>query len=127
MKIKIRRRSYSDFSETGVLSDLAFLLLIFFLAAGTFLPVWGFQNTSGSVKNQEKEYLEIELTEAGFRIDGKEVSTFMAGHRAQEANNIILSVHPEVTYQNVISAIDILKKSGTGNISIRLISEPPVP
>ena len=29
---------------------MAFLLLIFFLAAGTFLPVWGFQNTSGSVK-----------------------------------------------------------------------------
>ena len=127
MKISARRRHFSDFSESGVLSDLAFLLLIFFLAAGTFLPVWGFQNQAQTADRQQSEPIEIELTETGFKIGGSSVSTFMAGYRAQGSDAVVLSVWPDVEYQKVISAIDILKKAGSDNISIRLISEQPAP
>jgi len=134
MKIKRVKKFNYDFSDTGVLSDLAFLLLIFFLAVGTFIPVWGYRMDTGGVKSvPSPECLEFELTESGLKMDGRRISTFMAGYRisnAVEKNcdaKITLLVAPEVEYQMVVDAIDILKKAGTRNLNLVAKSDRQAP
>jgi len=134
MKIKRVKKFNYDFSDTGVLSDLAFLLLIFFLAAGTFIPVWGYKMDIGGTQSvSSPECLEFELTESGLKMDGRRISTFMAGYRisnAVEKNcdaKIILLVAPEVEYQTVVDAIDIIKKAGAKNLNLSVRSDRQAP
>ena len=134
MKIRSIRKFDYDFSNTGVLSDLAFLLLVFFLAAGTFIPIWGYRmDTGGTQGTTAEQSLEFELTESGFKMDGKKISTFMAGHRVSEVStnnpnlNITLSVAPSVEYQAVVDAIDILKKAGAKNLNLSVKADRQAP
>lgn len=128
MKIRARNKKKGIFDDTGIFSDLAFLLLIFFLAVGTFVPLHGIASRTGSAVS-DKTGIELILDREGFVYEGKRVTTFMAGQKvsaglvAGKDIPVILLVKGDVAYQQVVDAVGLLKKWGAGDFSLSLLEE----
>lgn len=128
MKIRTGNKKKGFFGDTGIFSDLAFLLLIFFLAVGTFIPLHGIASRTGSAVSEEQG-IELILDREGFIYEGKRVTTFMAEQKIyaglSSGDNISVSllVKGDVDYQQVIDAVGLLKKWGAGDFSLSLLEE----
>ena len=101
------------------LIDVVFLLLIFFLVSAVFKDedlaiLLQLPKTDNVIAKKEKSELNIELNETQIALNGEIVtSEELDAQLFNERNKkvpIILKVDNEVTYQKLISIIDIFQK-----------------
>lgn len=124
MRIARCRKKRMDFLSSGIFSDLAFLLLIFFLVVGTFMPSFGYGNSSVGTGSAAAEPMELHISDQGFLYNGHSISTFMMMHKVGECmlkdpeTPVFLYAASDMPYQSVISAVDMLKKTGVRNFSL---------
>ena len=133
MKINTRKKKRIDIAESGALSDLAFLLIIFFIVIAVFNVNNGFllglpQKNSTKIVNTE-DILKIYLQADGLiLIDEEAVSLVkmeesITGNLEDHPNmTILLKIDPEVTYQKVVSIVEIVRKLEVENFSFSMTS-----
>jgi biopolymer transport protein ExbD len=135
MKVRILRRKGIDIGESGTLSDLAFLLIIFFIVIAVFNVNQGFLlglPRPGSRRIvQKQDLLRVELTRMGeLRVEGKlaslkELSSKALAFRQERPNmTVALQIDPETPYQRVVDIIDLVRKLDIDNFSFRMEAVP---
>lgn len=134
MKIKISRRKGIDISDSGSLSDLAFLLIVFFIVIAMFNINKGFilslpQKNSTKILNV-KDILRITLNEKGeiFLKENvvpiEEVEREIKDILTLNPNlTVLLRIHPEVNYQRVINVVESVRKLNVENFSFSMLKE----
>jgi biopolymer transport protein ExbD len=116
------RRQRNSFTESAALSDLAFLLIIYFIVIAGFNVNRGFLLSlpqKNSVKAvPREELLRFRLDDAGNLVSGEnKIETFAeaeaaisAAIAANPATVVVLAVSPEAPWQSVVSFVDIAQK-----------------
>ncbi len=134
MQIKTKRRKRTDIAESGALSDLAFLLIVFFIVIAVFTVNTGFilglpRKNSTKIVNVE-DIMKINLLEDGSIEQNGEKLTLsrldeMVTERLTVRPNmtLLLTIEPEVAYQEVVDIIDFVRKKDVDNFSFRLAEE----
>lgn len=134
MRIKTKRRNRTDIAESGALSDLAFLLIVFFIVIAVFTVNTGFilglpRKNSTKIVHVE-DIIKIKLLEDGsIEQDGKKLSLSrldeMVTERLRVRPNmtLLLTIEPEAAYQEVVNIIDFIRKKDVDNFSFRLAEE----
>ncbi|MBP7553281.1 MAG: biopolymer transporter ExbD [Spirochaetes bacterium] len=134
MKIKISRRKGIDISDSGSLSDLAFLLIVFFIVIAMFNINKGFilslpQKNSTKILNV-KDILRITLNEKGeiFLKENvvpiEEVEREIKDILTLNPNlTVLLRIHPEVNYQRVVNVVESVRKLNVENFSFSMLKE----
>lgn len=134
MLIKTKRRKRIDIAESGALSDLAFLLIIFFIVIAVFTINTGFvlglpRKDSAKIVNVE-DILKITLREDGaLEHDNETITTsdlqaMISRQIAVRPNmTLFLTIHPMTPYQNVVDIIEFVRKNEVENFSFRMMEE----
>jgi biopolymer transport protein ExbD len=132
MSVKFRRKKgMGDEISTASMSDIAFLLLIFFLVTTIFAQEMGLPMTlpgqaSETAKIKQENILNIEVTEQNvvyldgtrFQVSGIEREV----RRRLLANDkliIQLKVHPDAFYGTMVDVLDELQLAEARKISIK--------
>jgi biopolymer transport protein ExbD len=129
--MKLRRVKKSAFSESPALSDLAFLLIIYFIVIAGFNVTKGFLvnlPAKGSVRIVPKdELLRFELDRAGvIRYGGAALSRAEAEKEiraalARQPNTaLVLSVAGETPWQAVVSFVEMAQRLEASSFSFKL-------
>ena len=131
MKIKTRKKRNIDIAESGALSDLAFLLIIFFIVIAVFNINNGFilglpQKNSIRIVNTQ-DIIKINLEANGTVLINKDPVTIPVMEEKISANlqhhpnmTVLLKIHPEVSYQSVVSRSEIVRKLEVDNFSFTM-------
>lgn len=131
MLIKRGKKSALNPSDSGSLNDLAFLLIIYFIIIATFNVNQGFilslpQKSSSKIVNTE-DIIRVNLDETGNlyfdkrKIDYKELEEIIVDKLKIRPNmTFLLKIHPDSAYQNVVYAVDIVKKLKVDNFSFSM-------
>lgn len=121
-------------ADSGALSDLAFLLIIFFIVIAVFNVNKGFmlglpKKNSTKIVNVE-DIIKVNLNADGSIESGdnsldiaqleEEITTLLD---SQPNLTFLLRIHPEVPYQNVVSVIEVVRKLKVDNFSFVMIDE----
>lgn len=134
MQIKTKRRNRTDIAESGALSDLAFLLIVFFIVIAVFTVNTGFilglpRKNSTKIVHVE-DIIKINLLEDGsIEQDGEKLSLSRLDEIVTERLKVrpnmtlLLTIEPEVVYQEVVDIIDFIRKKDVDNFSFRLAEE----
>lgn len=134
MKVKISRRKGIDISDSGSLSDLAFLLIVFFIVIAMFNINKGFilslpQKNSTKILNV-KDILRINLNEKGeiFLKENivpiEEVEREIKDILTVNPNlTVLLRIHPDVNYQRVVNVVEAVRKLNVENFSFSMLKE----
>lgn len=134
MKIKEKKRKIFDVFELGSLSDLAFLLIIFFIVITIFNINKGFLlslqqedslkiiNVKDIIKIILKSNDEIFYMEESITMD--ELEKQIKKDLIVNPNlTILLKIEEDVKYQNFVSIIEIARKSDVENFSFNMIKK----
>jgi biopolymer transport protein ExbD len=131
MQIKTTRKKRIDIAESGALSDLAFLLIIFFIVIAVFTVNTGFiiglpRKDSTTIVNTE-DLIKISLLEDGTveyqeqRISAEDLGALVRQRLSVRLNmTLLLQVHPEAAYQEVVRLIEFVRKKEVENFSFRM-------
>lgn len=131
MKIRGRNQVDSNISQAS-LSDIAFLLLIFFIATTIFdvemgIPLVLPGKSSNVVKLNRKNVMTISSNAAGtVFVDGEVVAMpnihTLVEEKIRENPNIVVSIetHPDAAYGVMITVLDEVKKAKAERISLKL-------
>ena len=131
MHIKRKRKKRIDIAESGALSDLAFLLIIFFIVIAIFNVNTGFllglpRKGSTKVLNVE-DIIKITLQADGALVhDGSPVTLAglekIVSERLTLRPNmtLLLTISPDVPYQYVVDVVDFVRKREVENFSFRM-------
>jgi len=131
--IKIRRsaRMTSEMSMSSM-SDIAFLLIIFFMVASAFIFRDGLHlvlpdSTRKPVIVKQKDITTITVKESGTILLNRkkaaagEVLDYLKEIRDKDADSIVLiRVDSGAVYQDAVDIIDIVKLSGLTRLSIKM-------
>ncbi len=131
MKITRIRRNKSDALEAGTLSDLAFLLIIYFIVIAGFNINQGFMfNLAGkdSVKLVFKDdAMQIDLDQGGNlwlqaqSYQMQELANLMSQVSKTQPNlTVLLRIHPDASWQSVVNFMDVIQEKGIVNFSFVL-------
>jgi len=131
MRISIRRRRGPDIGESGTLSDLAFLLIIFFIVIAVFNVNQGFLLGLPSPDSkrvvQRQDLLRVELTSVGtIRMNGEPITlqdlTKKAFAFRQNRPNMTfaLRIDPDTPYQKVVDIVDLVRTLDVDNFSFSM-------
>lgn len=123
-----KRREFLQ-SELTPLIDVAFLLLVFFMATSVFKKdelILGLTLPSADGKPtkelSEKDYIKIEVTENELSLNGKKlvIDDLKSGLQGFENKKtpVELKVDKEVEYQRVIDVLNLVKAEGLFNIDL---------
>lgn len=131
MKIRGRSKPSGDIPQSS-LGDIAFLLLIFFIATTMFdiemgIPLVLPGNISQSVTVNRKNVLTVSSDATGaLYVDGESVSPkeihLRVEQRLAENPELVVSIetHPDAKYGSMITMLDEVKKAKAGKISLRM-------
>lgn len=131
MKIRGGMKSSPEISQAS-LSDIAFLLLIFFIATTIFdvemgIPLILPGSVSQKVQVSRKNVLQITSNAAGtVFIDGQAVAVpslhYLVEERLADNPDVVVSIetHPQAPYQVMVSVLDQVKKAKADKISIKM-------
>ncbi|HBD93687.1 MAG: hypothetical protein A2015_04310 [Spirochaetes bacterium GWF1_31_7] len=131
MQIKIRKKKVINALESGSLSDLAFLLIIFFIVIAVFNVNMGFlldlpkKNSSKIVNTQDIIRVAIEA-DAQITCDEETVTIEklqdLVTERLKLRPNmtLYLLIDPEVEYQAVVDIIDVIRLMKVENFSFKM-------
>lgn len=135
MHVPRRRKRGIDIADSGALSDLAFLLIIFFIVIAVFNVNLGFilglpRPDSTKIVNTD-DLIRARLTAAGgLQSDGTALNTTeledLLQRRLQARPNMtfLLSIHPETPYQRVVDIVDVVRRVGVERFSFQMEEEP---
>ena len=132
MKVSKKRKRHSDISDSGALSDLAFLLIIFFIVVAVLNINKGFlmqlpRKDSTRVVNVDDLVRISLLTEERIMYDGEQISLDKLESlieetiAAQPDMTLLLNVHPDVYYQQLVEVIDIVRRLHVENFSFKMM------
>ena len=132
MAVKFRRkRSMSDEMSTASMSDIAFLLLIFFLVSTVFaeelgLPMQLPGQASESAKVSQKNILNIEIAANNLvTMDGAPIAVMSIEGEVRRrilANDKLicqLKVHPDAFYGTMVDVLDELHLAEASKMTIK--------
>ncbi len=137
MKINSRKKRKIDIAESGALSDLAFLLIIFFIVIAVFNVNNGFilslpQKNSTRIVNSE-DILKFTLEENGSIYFSDQVISLVFLDEIISENlkvhpnlTVLLKIDPDVRYQMVVSLIEVVRKLEVDNFSFSMTEGEPV-
>jgi biopolymer transport protein ExbD len=132
MNLKRKSKRHLDIANSGALSDLAFLLIIFFIVVAVFNINKGFilllpKKDSVKIINV-KDIIKVTLKENGTLVyDDKaiiqpELEEIVKENLSQYPNmTFLLSIHPEVPYQRVVHIVDMVRKLQVENFSFSMM------
>jgi biopolymer transport protein ExbD len=132
MQIKTKRKKRIDIAESGALSDLAFLLIIFFIVIAVFTVNTGFilglpRKDSTKIVNVE-DLIKITLLEdgtleeAGRPLSLSELDSLVTQRLSVRPNmTLLLRIHPDVPYQEVVDLIEFVREKDVDNFSFRMM------
>jgi len=131
MQIKIRKKKIINALESGSLSDLAFLLIVFFIVIAVFNVNMGFlldlpkKNSSKIVNTQDIIRVAIEA-DAQIICDEETVTIEKLQELVTERlklrpnMTLYLLIDPEVEYQSVVDIIDVIRLMKVENFSFKM-------
>ena len=137
MKIRIARKKPVDPIESGSLSDLAFLLIIYFIVIAGFtvnvgyllaLPLKGSQrivNVQDLVKLRLDASGSLSLNGAAVTVDAADAE-LRAAVAVKPDLTVLLSIHPDCPWQRVVDVISASQRNNVENFSFKSESEPEV-
>ncbi len=134
MKINIKKRTFFDASESATLSDLGFLLIIYFIVIAGFNINQGFmlnlpQKNSTKIVNVE-DVFKVHLNNSSEILFDKKVINI--NDLQQQINNrikvrpnmtLLLKIYPEVPYQKVVDIINLARELKVDNFSFSMVKE----
>jgi biopolymer transport protein ExbD len=132
MKVSRKKIKILSVSDSGALSDLAFLLIIFFIVIAVFNINKGFmlglpQKKSTKIVNVE-EIVKVLLTSENKLIYKEEeyslsdIEKLVKERKAIKPNmTFLLKIDPEARYQNVVSVVDVILQLDVDNFSFSMI------
>jgi len=131
MRIQRKRKKRIDIAESGALSDLAFLLIIFFIVIAVFNVNTGF--LLGLPRKNSTKILNVEdIVKINLRRDGvlvHEGTSVTLGDLEEIVSErlilrpnmtLLLTVSPDVAYQQVVEVVDFVRKKQVENFSFRM-------
>ncbi|MDR2601068.1 MAG: biopolymer transporter ExbD [Spirochaetaceae bacterium] len=129
--MKIKRKKKRTFPESSATSDIAFLLIIYFIVIAGFNINKGFlmnfpaKDSTRLVKKDE--VLRYQLTAAGeIMLNGEIISAASAEDEARNAVSgnpniaVMLTIHPEAPWQSVVSFVETAKKLNIDSFSFKM-------
>jgi len=131
VNIRLPRKKAVDPIESGSLSDLAFLLIIYFIVIAGFNVNAGFllnvpAKDSRRVVNT-RDLLKLRLDASGaFSLDGRQLDLEAAELALTDAVTakpnltVLLSIDPECPWQQVVDAVAAAQRSKAENFSFRM-------
>ncbi|OHD13970.1 MAG: hypothetical protein A2086_10560 [Spirochaetes bacterium GWD1_27_9] len=134
MNLQKKKRSFIDATESGALSDLGFLLIIYFIVIAGFNINQGFllnlpQKNSTKIVNVE-DITKIYLKPHGELIfDGKTINyddaKVIIKERVRRSPNmtLLLKIYPDALYQDVVNIINLSKELEIDNFSFSMVKE----
>jgi biopolymer transport protein ExbD len=133
LNLRTRRRERVDVAESGALSDLAFLLIIFFIVIAVFNINSGFllglpqRNSVTTVQSDDLMRVTVSADNR-FELDGDFVDlatlrTAVLGRRQRQPNmTLVVAIHPESSYQSLVSLVELARTADVDNFSFRIDS-----
>jgi len=135
MKISIKKRPKEiNIADSGALSDLAFLLIVFFIVIAVFTVNQGFmlglpQKSSTKIVHVD-DIIKVNLNENNelFYDDKKvtlsEIEDIIAKKMKDRPDmTFLLKIHPDAYYQYVIDVLNIVEKLNIKTFSFSMIKE----
>lgn len=134
MNLKRKSKRHLDIASSGTLSDLAFLLIIFFIVVAVFNINKGFilllpKKDSVKIINV-KDIIKVTLKENGSLLYDDRAIMLPELEKIVKENlslfpnmTFLLSIHPEVPYQSVVHIVDMVRKLQVENFSFSMTEE----
>lgn len=128
------KRKRIDIADSGALSDLAFLLIIFFIVIAVFNVNKGFiiglpkknsakiVNVNDIIKVNLKNNGQLTVKGSGISIDELEEEIIILLD-SRPNMTFVLKIEPEVHYQDVVGIIEIVRKLDVDNFSFSMADE----
>ena len=136
MKIKVKKSGAGrDFS--GAMTDISFLLIIFFLVTSVFLSTKGILIKLPNSETEPRrlhpnEVISVEIISKGeYKIEettvGKDKLAPLITHYAATLQEpiLVLGVGTDILYDEVIQILEIAKENGASSFSIRYQESEP--
>jgi biopolymer transport protein ExbD len=135
MKITRKNKKNISFADSGALSDLAFLLIVFFIVIAVFNVNVGFmlglpQKSSSKIVHVDdliKVYLKEDsrLLYNENEINMTDLEKIIKDRLNQRPNmTFMLYIKPDVPYQAVVRIMDVVQKLNVENFSFQMDQEP---
>lgn len=131
MKIIRKKKHIIDISESGALSDLAFILIIFFIVIAVFNVHKGF--LIDLPKKGSKKYVHIDelikvyinqnnlVIYKNKKIEQEKLEEIVnATLKVYPNMTFLLRIHPKAKYQSVVSVVDKIRKLKVENFSFKM-------
>ena len=130
-RVKVRKHEIPEIPSSSM-SDVAFLLLVFFIATTIFNTEQGIPMTlpgqsSAKVQMNTKNILKVQsdgsgaLTLAGEPIAMHQLEAAIR-ERVEENEKLVVSIesHPDSNYQTMVAVLDEVKKAEAPRVSLKL-------
>ncbi len=127
-----RKKKRMASGDSGALSDLAFLLIIFFIVIAVFNVNKGFmlslpQKNSTKIVNVN-DIIKVQLNSDGSitsketLLNIKELEEMVINQLESQPNlTFLLKINPNVQYQRVVSIIEVVRKLEVDNFSFSML------
>ena len=134
IRLERARRRGIDAADSGALSDLAFLLIIFFIVIAVFNINSGFllgipaEDSQRLVETADLARVTI-AADGTYRLDEAPVTSealtaAVTERRAERPNmTFVVRVHPEAPYGAVVRTIQLVREADIDNFSFGLLEE----
>lgn len=131
MHITTKRKKRIDVAESGVLSDIAFLLIIFFIVIAVFNVNTGFilglpRKNSSKIVNVE-DIVKARLEQDGSLLyENRRITldflenTVVERLKLRPNMTFLLTIHPDTPYQYVVDIVNLVRKDQVENFSFRM-------
>jgi biopolymer transport protein ExbD len=137
-----RRRRVQEIPQSS-LSDLAFLLLIFFITSMDFTIEQGLPfvlpsaHRSVSIEVEPSEVFRVQVLESsGVTVDGKpvglpEIAGMLRARNAQRRAAgepeliVVIETHPQAEYQLTVGILDQVRAADSRRVSLQMLKEAP--
>lgn len=134
IRVARARRRGIDAADSGALSDLAFLLIIFFIVIAVFNINSGFLLGIPAEDSQRLvetvDLVRVTITDdGGYRLDEAGVTrdaltAFVIERRAARPNmTLVVRVHPDAPYEAVVRTVQLVREADVDNFSFGLIED----
>ncbi len=130
MRIRVARKKPVDPIESGSLSDLAFLLIIYFIVIAGFTVNAGYLLRLPAKASQRivnvQDLVKLRLDAAGgLALNGRAITPEAADAELRAAMaerpnlTVLLSIHPDCPWQNVVDVISAAQRNHVENFSFK--------
>jgi biopolymer transport protein ExbD len=131
MRVFRKKKGGVDIADSGALSDIAFLLIIFFIVIAVFNVNLGFilglpRPDSTKVVNTEDLVRARLAADGALSANGQPITTGgleqLLTERLQVRPNmtLLLAIDPETPYQRVVDVVQVVRKTGVERFSFQM-------